>query len=168
MLFRELGIADATEAARIEAAAFEGDSPWSRDVILAEIAQPHTFYLGAFEEALEGHEAGERMVSYGGVAMLGPREDPEFEIHTIGVLPSHQGRGIGRAMMDQFVHTADLLDAPMFLEVRTDNEPALRLYEAFGFFVLATRKQYYQPSGKDAYSMMRPRKSERETGRPNT
>lgn len=167
MLFRELNVSDATAAAEIEAEVFAGDNPWSRDVILGQIAQPHTFYLGAFE-AGNPEDPDARMVGYGGLAMLGPRDDPEFEIHTIGVLPAYRGRGIGRALMDQFAHTADLLDGPMFLEVRTDNDPAIRLYERFGFFVLATRKQYYQASGKDAYSMMRPRKSERDTGRPNT
>ena len=61
------------------------------------------------------------------------------------------------------MHTADLLDGPMFLEVRTDNTPAIELYASFGFYVLATRKGYYQPSGADAYSMMRGRKSKRGT-----
>ena len=77
-------------------------------------------------------------------------------------------RGIGRALVDQMAHTADLLDGPMFLEVRTDNAPAIGLYESFGFFTLATRKQYYQASGADAYSMMRRRKSERDTKGRNT
>ena len=108
------------------------------------------------------------MLGYAGLAMLGPRDDPEFEIHTIGVAPEHQGRGIGRALVDQMAHTADLLDGPMFLEVRTDNAPAIGLYESFGFFTLATRKQYYQASGADAYSMMRRRKSERDTKGRNT
>ena len=94
--------------------------------------------------------------------MLGPRNDPEFEIHTIGVAPEVQRRGVGRELMDQLVHTADLLDGPMFLEVRPDNSAALGMYERYGFSVVGTRKNYYQPSGADAFSMMRPRKSERE------
>ena len=62
--------------------------------------------------------------------------------------------------MDQLVHAADLLDGPIFLEVRTDNVPAITLYESYGFSILGTRKGYYQPSGADAYAMMRPRASE--------
>lgn len=162
MRFRELTLGDAGAVAALEAVCFAGDNPWSRDVFLAEIAQPHTFYLGAFD----GED--EAMLGYAGLAMLGPRDDPEFEIHTIGVAPEHRGRGIGRALVDQMAHTADLLDGPMFLEVRTDNAPAIRLYESFGFFTLATRKQYYQASGADAYSMMRRRKSERDTKGRNT
>lgn len=164
MKFRELSLHDATRAAEIEAELFAGDNPWSRDVYLAEIAQPYTFYIGAFEEAGDG----ELLIGFAGLAMLGPRDDPEFEVHTIGVDRAYQGRGIGRALMDQLVHTADLLDGPTFLEVRTDNAPAIALYESFGFYVLATRKGYYQPSGADAYSMMRPRKSDQGVERSNT
>lgn len=159
MRFRELRREDANRVAEIEAGLFAGDNPWSRDVFLAEFAAPHTFYVGAFDDA-EG-AGGCILAGYAGLAMLGPRDDPEFEVHTIGVDRAYQGRGLGRALMDQLVHTADLLDGPMFLEVRTDNAPAIGLYESYGFFTLATRKRYYQPSGADAYSMMRRRKSER-------
>lgn len=152
---RELTRGDAARVAELELELFAEDNPWSRDVFVAEFSQPYTFYIGAFD--------GDLLVGYAGVAMLGPRDDPEFEVHTIGVQRDYQGRGIGRALMDQLVHTADLLDGPMFLEVRTDNTPAIALYASFGFYVLATRKGYYQPSGADAYSMMRGRKSERGT-----
>lgn len=154
MEFRELVLSDASAAAELEAVLFAGDNPWSRDILAVEIAKPYTFYLGAFEDDV--------LIGYAGLAMLGPRDDPEFEVHTIGVSPLHQGKGLGHALMDQLAHTADLLDGPMFLEVRTDNAPAIALYERFGFFTLATRKNYYQASGKDAYSMMRSRKSERD------
>lgn len=156
---RELTWADATRVAELELELFAEDNPWSRDVFVTEFAQPYTFYVGAFD--------GELLVGYAGVAMLGPRDDPEFEVHTIGVQRDYQGRGIGRALMSQLVHTADLLDGPMFLEVRTDNTAAIELYTGFGFYVLATRKRYYQPSGADAYSMMRRRRSER-GGQPHS
>ena len=47
------------------------------------------------------------------------------------------------------------------MEVRVDNTPAIRLYESFGFFTAGVRKNYYQASGMDAYTMTRPKKSER-------
>ncbi|OEY13357.1 ribosomal-protein-alanine N-acetyltransferase [Corynebacterium sp. BCW_4722] len=164
MIFRELAPKDAGEVAKLEAVLFAGDNPWPRDVVAGQIAQPHTFYLGAFDEHTEDADGEPEMAGYAALAMLGPRDDPEFEVHTIGVAPSYQGRGLGRALMEQLTHTADLLDGPMFLEVRTDNHAAIALYERFGFFTLATRKQYYQASGKDAYSMMRRRKTERDSG----
>ena len=94
--FRELGVADAPAAAAIEAVLFAGDSPWSEAAYRSEIAARHTFYLGAFD--------GDELVGFAGLAMLGPKDDPEFEIHTIGVEPSRQGEGLGRALMDQMMH----------------------------------------------------------------
>ncbi|MCQ4609619.1 ribosomal protein S18-alanine N-acetyltransferase [Corynebacterium sp. CCUG 61414] len=155
MNIRELTPSDADAVAALEAVLFAGETPWSREVLLTQFAQPYTFYIGAFDD--KG-----ALLGYAGLAMLGPRNDPEFEIHTIGVAPEVQRRGVGRELMDQLVHTADLLDGPMFLEVRTDNSAALGMYERYGFSVVGTRKNYYQPSGADAFSMMRPRKSERE------
>lgn len=166
MMMRELRLGDAAHVAEIERELFAQDNPWSREVFVAEFAQPHTFYVGAFIDDPDSSDGPDgELVGYAGLAMLGPRDDPEFEVHTIGVAPSHQGRGIGRALMDQLVHTADLLDGPMFLEVRTDNTPAVTMYESYGFFTLAVRKNYYQPSGADAFSMMRHRASERDGGR---
>lgn len=155
MNIRELTPSDADAVAALEAVLFADESPWSREVLLTQFAQPYTFYIGAFDR--EG-----ALLGYAGLAMLGPRNDPEFEIHTIGVAPTAQRRGVGRELMDQLVHTADLLDGPMFLEVRTDNVAALGMYDRYGFSVVGTRKHYYQPSGADAFSMIRPRKSERE------
>lgn len=166
-VLRRLRVTDSAACAELEQVLFAGDNPWSRDVLAVEIAQPHTHYLGIFQEdhlddelRIETFDTGklsdeETLVAYGGIAMLGPKEDPEFEIHTIGVDPRFQRRGFARALMEQFIQTADFLGGPMFLEVRTDNEPAIKLYESFGFDILATRKNYYKPSGADAYTMKR-------------
>ena len=79
----------------------------------------------------------------------------------LAILGTLGPEGLGRALMDQMMHTVDLLGGPCFLEVRVDNTPAIRLYESFGFFTAGVRKNYYQASGTDAYTMTRPRKSER-------
>ena len=78
------------------------------------------------------------------------RDDPEFEILTIGTDPKHQRRGIGRMMMDNICYIADLKKAPLFLEVRVGNDPAIEMYKAYGFKHLGIRRNYYQPSGADA------------------
>lgn len=153
MELRELTAADAAAAAAIEADVFAGETPWSRDVFLVEFAHPYTFYVGAFDDG--------ELVGYAGVAKLGPPEDPEFEVHTIAVARGHQRRGIGRVLMDQLVHAADMHDGQMFLEVRTDNTAALALYKSYGFTEIGVRKGYYQPTGADAYTMMRASVSER-------
>ncbi|CAB0634629.1 ribosomal-protein-alanine N-acetyltransferase [Corynebacterium diphtheriae] len=58
--------------------------------------------------------------------------------------------------MDNFVHVADTAGGPIFLEVRTTNVPAIALYESLGFEHQGVRKNYYQPSGADAFVMVRP------------
>lgn len=155
-LVRALTPDDAAACAELEKQLFADDSPWSRDVFLVEFSHPNTFYLGVFAE-----QDPDQLVGYGGIAMLGPVSDPEFEVHTIGVDPAQQRQGIGRELMDQLTHAADTYDGQMFLEVRTDNDAAIKLYESFDFVSLGVRKGYYQPSGADALTMSRSSRSER-------
>jgi len=105
-------------------------------------------------------------VGYAGMAVLGPPDDVECEIRTIAVDPTYQGRGVGKLFMDAFTNIADTQDAPIFLEVRTDNEPAMALYHSYGFATIGVRRGYYMPSGADAYTMLRPRSSEKDGAEP--
>ena len=41
----------------------------------------------------------------------------------------------------------------VILEVRADNEPAIRLYRRHGYAVIQTRRRYYQPGDIDALVM---------------
>ncbi|WP_199434365.1 ribosomal protein S18-alanine N-acetyltransferase [Qaidamihabitans albus] len=131
----------------IEHILFPGDSPWNARAFHAEL-DAGGYYLAAVTE--EGELAG-----YAGLAVAGPRGDRETSVHTIGVDPAYQGRGIGTALLRALLERADELRAPVFLEVRTDNDAAIRLYERHGFSRIGVRKRYYQPSGADAYTMMR-------------
>ncbi|GGG75255.1 ribosomal protein S18-alanine N-acetyltransferase [Corynebacterium pelargi] len=145
---RPLSDFDAPRLAHLEQQLFSGDNPWCAEDFRAEFSQPHTLYLGI--------ELDQQLVAYAGVAFLGPAHQLECEIHTIGVDPAYQGRGLARAMMNQVCALADQRGAAIFLEVRTDNEPAIGLYEAFGFQRIGLRRNYYQPSGADAFTMLRP------------
>ncbi|QPK79612.1 GNAT family N-acetyltransferase [Corynebacterium lizhenjunii] len=182
MRLRELTPADAARCAELEKVLFAGETPWSEEIFRADFARPHTFYFGvedapavaaaaaatetAAAETVAANEnaptADSVLVGYAGLAMLGPVADPEWEILTIGVDPAAQRRGVARAMMDNICHIADRTDSPVFLEVRVGNDPALRLYEAYGFIYTGIRRNYYQPSGADAHTMVRPRSSERQ------
>ncbi|AJE32285.1 GNAT family acetyltransferase [Corynebacterium humireducens NBRC 106098 = DSM 45392] len=153
MEIRRLTFEHAARCAELEELLFPGENPWTRDIFVVEFAQPNHLYLGVFDD--------DELLAYGGIAQLGPREDPEFEIHTIGVDPAQQRRGLGRLLMDQLMRLADGLDGEVFLEVRTDNEAAIAMYRSFGFEVIGERKGYYQPSGADAYTMKRPAGSDR-------
>ncbi len=74
----------------------------------------------------------------------------ELHILNIAVVPEHQGRGLGRALL------RDLLEAGLrqgadnaFLEVRSSNIVARRLYAGMGFLEVGLRKRYYpMPDGE--------------------
>jgi ribosomal-protein-alanine N-acetyltransferase len=146
--------ADAARCAELERLLFPEDDPWSERAFRDELAAGHP-YLAARD--------GELLVGYAGLGFVAGPPHAEAEIHTIGVDPAHQRRGIGRALLRALLAVADELGATVFLEVRTDNDAARTLYEAEGFTVVGLRKRYYRPSGADAHTMRR--EPRRVTGR---
>ena len=71
----------------------------------------------------------------------------ESELLLLAVAPELRGQGIGAALLtDWFAFTRAKGVDRHFLEMRTDN-PAMTLYNRFGFTVAATRVNYYR--GKD-------------------
>ncbi len=146
VLYDRLTHRDAARCAELEAQLFPGDDPWPKAAFIREVAAMHTRYVAARVDGT--------LVGYAGMARLGRTAPFEYEIHTIGVDPDFQGRGIGRGMMDVLLEFAGP-DAVVFLEVRTDNDPALGLYTSLGFVTVGLRKRYYRASGADAYTMRR-------------
>ena len=146
VLIDALHPADAARCAALEQVLFPGDEPWSADAFLEALRAGHP-YLAA--------RTGGQVVGYGGIAVVGGPPGAEAEIHTIGVDPAYQGRGIGRALLRGLLATADAVRATVFLVVRTDNDAARSLYESEGFTVVGRRRRYYRPSGADAYTMRR-------------
>jgi ribosomal-protein-alanine N-acetyltransferase len=132
--------ADAPRCAELERLLFAGDDPWSAQTFLDALAAGH-YYLSA--------RNGDSLIGYAGLAKVGA----EAEIHTIAVDPAHHRRGIGRALLRAVLDHAE--GATVFLEVRTDNESAIKLYRSEGFEVVGTRRRYYRPSGADAFTMRR-------------
>ncbi|MCP3922334.1 MAG: GNAT family N-acetyltransferase, partial [Desulfobacterales bacterium] len=56
-----------------------------------------------------------------------------WQLGPIGVLPSHQGLGIGSMLMERFCKEVDACKAEAYLE--TDLDKNVRFYEKFGFKV---------------------------------
>lgn len=137
---------DAARCAELETQLFEGDDPWPEIAFVRELAASHNRYIAA--------RVDDKLVGYAGISRLGRTPPFEYEIHTIGVDPAYQGSGIGRRMMTELLDFAGP-GSPVYLEVRTDNEPAIGLYASLGFEKVAVRKRYYRVSGADAYTMRR-------------
>jgi ribosomal-protein-alanine N-acetyltransferase len=136
---------DAARCAELESQLFDGDDPWPARAFLAELDAKHNHYVGA--------RVDDKLVGYGGIARLGRKKPYEYEIHTIGVDAAYQGQGIGRLLLTALLEHAD--GGTIFLEVRTDNEAAISLYESVGFVRVGMRRRYYRASGADAYTMRR-------------
>ncbi|MFN3002679.1 ribosomal protein S18-alanine N-acetyltransferase [Mycolicibacterium wolinskyi] len=145
IVYDALTRSDAARCAELESQLFAGDDPWPARAFLAELAANHTRYIAARSDG--------RLVGYAGIARLGRMRPYEYEIHTIGVDPDFQGQGIGRRLLHDMLEFAS--GGTVFLEVRTDNEPAIKLYESAGFVNIGLRKRYYRASGADAYTMQR-------------
>lgn len=144
--YGELSRHDCARCAELEALLFAGDDPWPEVAFARELAAGHNRYVAARVEGT--------LVGYAGIARLGRVAPFEYEIHTIGVDPAYQRHGIGRAMMTRLLDEVGP-DGVVYLEVRTDNEPALELYRSLGFETIGVRKRYYRASGADAYTMRR-------------
>lgn len=68
----------------------------------------------------------------------------EAEVLRIAVAPQHRKRGIGACILKYLISfLAQKGSKTIFLEVRSDNAPAIKLYEAIGFKKLSVRKDYY-------------------------
>jgi ribosomal-protein-alanine N-acetyltransferase len=145
VVYGQLTPADAARCAELEKQLFDGDDPWPARAFVAELEAKHNHYVAA--------RADDKLVGYGGIARLGRRRPFEYEIHTIGVDAAYQGQGIGRQLLAALLEFAN--GGTVFLEVRTDNEPALSLYESAGFVRAGLRRRYYRASGADAYTMRR-------------
>ena len=154
VVYGKLTPSDAARCAELESQLFNGDDPWPERAFLAELNAKHIHYVAA-RTRIESpaQPAVDKLVGYAGIARLGRIRPYEYEIHTIGVDPTYQGQGIGRRLVSELLERAS--DSVVYLEVRTDNVPAIKLYESFGFVNVGLRRRYYRASGADAYTMRR-------------
>lgn len=81
----------------------------------------------------------------------------EAELMLLAISPAFRGRGLGRKLLDEVIEEAGRRNmSRIFLEMRSDNEPALLLYEGAGFLPVGKRRGYYRGSDgilRDAVTM---------------
>lgn len=108
--------------------------------------------------------SGDRVVGLLGLHTF-PNKPRRRHAGTLGmsVHDDWQGKGVGTALMRACIDLADnwLNLTRLELEVYTDNEPAIRLYERFGFEREGTLRQHAYRAGQyvDSYLMARLRPS---------
>ncbi|MHA7262065.1 ribosomal protein S18-alanine N-acetyltransferase [Arthrobacter sp. TMN-37] len=143
-LLRDLDYEDIRTVGALEQELFPVDA-WPVHMFYEEFFRPDTRrYVVA--------EVDGEIVGYAGVMVI----DSTADIQTIAVLPAHEGRGIGTALLRELLAEAARRGArEVLLEVRADNPRAQLLYSRTGFEKIATRRRYYR-DGVDAWVMRLP------------
>ena len=130
------------ELAALHAQCFDAPRPWTAKEFDSILGMPHTFLL-----------------TQDGGFLVGRAVAGEAELLTLAVPPTARRQGTGRMLVEAFLHQIALMGAQdAFLEVATDNAPALALYAAFGFVEVAERTAYMRAAdgtARDAYIMRR-------------
>jgi len=118
-------------------------SPWSTSQYKEEFSSPTRHFVVAVD-------AAQNIVGYAGVFAPG---GAEADVLTVGVIPTHRGKGIAKALMAMITNWAtEQGSIAMMLEVKTDNAEAIGLYESLGYSKLNVRKDYFG-AGLDALVM---------------
>jgi len=110
----------------------------------------HPWTRGNFEDSMRvGYSCwvidSDGVVTGYGVLMIGVRE---AHLLNLSIAPEWQRRGLGRTLLEHFVHIGHDSDAQqMFLEVRPSNTSARRMYAGYGFRDISIRRGYYPAAG---------------------
>lgn len=146
--FRSMRWWDIPAVDSLEHSLFPND-PWSVEQWWRELATLHNHYWVVEEDS--------KIVGYAGLSV----QAPDSDIQTIAIDPQSQGRGLGARLLAEMLKRARELGVrSIFLEVRTDNAPAIALYNKAGFERISERCNYY-PDGSSATIMRRIEPSEK-------
>lgn len=143
VLIRQANIDDVDAIFEIEHLCFP--DPWSKDSLRYELGEnPRAFYIVA---ELDG-----QVVGYAGLWWI----EDEGHIINVAVRPGYRSRKIASGIIDVMIDfTTKEGIRHHTLEVRRSNDPAIGLYEKYGFAVEGVRKGYYLNNGEDALIMWR-------------
>jgi ribosomal-protein-alanine N-acetyltransferase len=138
---RRLTYADLPQVIAIERRAFP--TPWSLAMFVLELSKPGGVCLAAQDpDGVAGY-------------LVCSRYADVWHLMNVAVDPAERRSGVATALLDELLARVDGPDARFTLEVRESNQPAIALYERFGFLSAGMRRRYYQDNGEDALIMWR-------------
>jgi ribosomal-protein-alanine N-acetyltransferase len=130
---RPMTTADLSAVLEIEKALFPIDA-WTDALFLAELAEV------AISRDVSVAILDSQLVGYASFRYVGKQGD----VNTVAVASDQQGKGIGTALMDWLESQAVLRNVrEIFLEVRSDNEAAIKMYATRGYERIDIRRNYY-------------------------
>ena len=142
LLIKSMTVDDIDDVIAVEAKAF-GEHHWSRDSFYNELSNELAHYFAAVDE-------NNKLIGYAGCWQI----LEEAHITNIAVDIDYRRKYIGEALLRQIIQCCyEEKIKYITLEVRVSNEPAIKLYEKYGFKSLGLRKGYYQNNNEDALIM---------------
>jgi N6-L-threonylcarbamoyladenine synthase len=118
--------------------------PWTPEMLAAELGVRFGWGMVAVDD-------GGEVVGF----LIGRRYPDMWHVMDVAVAVARRRQGVARALMREFVASADSAGQPVLLEVRENNSSAVALYESEGFTTLSVRKRYYADTGENALVMVR-------------
>lgn len=144
-----MDVCDISKLVELENLCF--DDPWSENMLLEDLKNDNTLYIGAFiDDSI--------LVGYIGIWEIGDTG----EITNVAVHPKYRKMGIASMLLEKLIEYC-LDDGFNFinLEVREGNVPAINLYSKFGFEKVGLRKNYYKNPTENAVLMTKTLPDER-------
>jgi len=130
---RPMNHSDLARVLEIEVDLFPVDA-WSEDLFLGELAEV------SISRDVSVAILDSEIVGYASFRYVGKQGD----VNTVAVASDQQGKGIGTALMDWLESQATLRNVrEIFLEVRSDNEAATKMYATRGYERIDIRRNYY-------------------------
>lgn len=112
---------------------------------------PEAFIVAEYEGRIVGYIMCKIEFGFSNFKKLGFVK--KGHVVSVAVLPEHRGKGIGKALMNESMNgVISRKCEEMYLEVRTSNDAAIKMYEGLGFIIKSKLRSYYR-DGEDAYLM---------------
>ena len=116
--------------------------PWSKASLEKELTNELAYYQVV--------EVSGKIAAYMGMWRI----IDECHITNVAVLPEYRNKGLGGMLIKKMIEICRSSEiSHMTLEVRVSNEPAINLYNKFGFYALGKRPNYYVKPLEDALIM---------------
>lgn len=129
------------QMAKLEQECFS--TPWSRELLEAELYNPLAVYLVA--ESPHGE-----VIGYAGIIVI----LSDAELVNIAVTKEWREKGIAYRILSELLdYCRENEVEQVHLEVRRSNQPAIALYDKAGFKVSGLRAGYYESPKEDAVLM---------------
>lgn len=126
-----------------------GLEQWTENDLFAELDREGSIFLGIYtkKDGIIGFIVARKLPGENANSV-------DIDLLNIGIEPAYQKRGCGRMLLDAlFCSCQSTGSVNVFLEVRSANRSAVDFYQACGFELVGTRKDFYRNPDDDALIM---------------